>query len=215
MGATAGFVFDLSGGRLCLDLANTVSDRLKMPKERLQRYADLVAWARQSGLLDRAGAQELLREASRRPTESEAALERARALRETLFKLFTAAAAGERPPTEAVEALNAALSAALSHRRLVRSRGGSFRWDWDLPSGALEAMLWPVVHSAAELLASDELSDLRECAADSCAWLFLDHSRNHSRRWCDMKVCGNRTKARRHYERARLGGRGGAEHPPA
>jgi predicted RNA-binding Zn ribbon-like protein len=203
MGAAAEHVFDLSGGRPCLDFANTVSDRPEAPKERLRAYGDLVAWARQSGLLDPARAQELLRQASRHPAEAEAALERARALRERLFELFAAAAAGQRPPAEALAALNAALPAALSHRRLARGSEGGFRWEWDRPAGALDAMLWPVVHSAAALLASDELSALRECAADSCAWLFLDHSRNHSRRWCDMKVCGNRTKARRHYERAR------------
>jgi len=53
-----------------------------------------------------------------------------------------------------------------------------------------------------DLLTSDRLSAVRECAADDCAWLFLDESRNRSRRWCDMKVCGNRQKARLHYHRS-------------
>jgi len=68
-------------------------------------------------------------------------------------------------------------------------------------------VLWPVAHDAAELLASDQLPRLRECAADDCCWLFLDESKNRSRVWCDMRVCGNRAKARRHYARTRGGER--------
>jgi predicted RNA-binding Zn ribbon-like protein len=202
MGRPAEYVFDLSGGRLCLDFANTASQRRTEPQERLRSYADLVAWARQTGLVDRTDAQALLREAARRPAEAEAVLEHARALRETLFLLFSATAAGGTPPGDAVAALNAALPAALAHRRLASGANG-LAWEWERAGGALDSPLWPVVHSAAELLASDERRALRECAAGTCAWLFLDHSRNHSRRWCDMKVCGNRVKARRHYERAR------------
>jgi predicted RNA-binding Zn ribbon-like protein len=60
-------------------------------------------------------------------------------------------------------------------------------------------MLWPIAQSAADLMTSDKRNSVRQCGADDCAWLFLDESRNHSRRWCDMKTCGNRQKARRHY----------------
>jgi predicted RNA-binding Zn ribbon-like protein len=62
-------------------------------------------------------------------------------------------------------------------------------------------MLWPIASSAADLLTSERLKKVRLCEAKTCTWLFLDESRNHSRRWCDMKVCGNREKARRHYQR--------------
>lgn len=41
------------------------------------------------------------------------------------------------------------------------------------------------------------------CPADNCAWAFFDHSRNRSRTWCSMQVCGNRTKARIWRERTR------------
>jgi predicted RNA-binding Zn ribbon-like protein len=63
--------------------------------------------------------------------------------------------------------------------------------------------VWGVLRSAADLLTSDDLGRLRECASDTCAWLFLDHSKNRSRRWCDMTVCGNRDKVRRHRQRQR------------
>jgi predicted RNA-binding Zn ribbon-like protein len=64
-------------------------------------------------------------------------------------------------------------------------------------------MLWPVLQSAAELLTSDEIHQVRECNSDRCTWLFVDRSRTHRRRWCDMKTCGNRAKARRHYQRTK------------
>ena len=81
------------------------------------------------------------------------------------------------------------------------SGADGFDWAWDGASDALDRMLWPIVWSAVELLKSDELAHVRECANDQCSWLFLDLSRNHSRRWCDMQSCGNLVKARRHYAR--------------
>ena len=67
----------------------------------------------------------------------------------------------------------------------------------------LDTVLWPIAKSAADLLTSDRLACVRECAAQNCGWLFMDNSPNQRRRWCNMKICGNRAKARRHYERNR------------
>jgi predicted RNA-binding Zn ribbon-like protein len=91
----------------------------------------------------------------------------------------------------------------------VGAGGERWRWRWagDAESEpALDRVLWPVARSAAELLTSDDLAAVRECAAPDCRWLFLDRSRNRSRRWCAMATCGNRSKARRHYRRGRAGG---------
>ena len=79
--------------------------------------------------------------------------------------------------------------------------GACFSWTWDCNEEALDGVLWPVVRSAAELLTSEEAKLVRECASDTCTWLFVDRSRTHRRKWCDMAVCGNRAKARRHYQR--------------
>jgi len=76
-----------------------------------------------------------------------------------------------------------------------------FAWGWDFYQAALDDIIWPVVRSAADLLTSDTLPMLRICAADDCQWLFMDTSKNQTRRWCNMKSCGNRAKARRHIER--------------
>jgi predicted RNA-binding Zn ribbon-like protein len=198
-----GFRFELTGGRLCLDLANSLDDRpTPTPKERLHSYQDLVAWGEQAGALTPGSARRLRAEAARRPEAAAAVLRRARDLREALFSLFSALADGRTPPGAALDVLNAALPEGFARLRL-RRHGHSYEWDWDEGETRLDRMLWPAVRSAAELLVSPERDRVRECASESCAWLFLDTSRNRSRRWCDMTVCGNRDKVRRFYERRR------------
>jgi predicted RNA-binding Zn ribbon-like protein len=98
--------------------------------------------------------------------------------------------------------LQAEVTCALAHFRVAWSPAG-FGWEWDQANSGLDRVLWPVAWSAAELLTQGPLERIRECPGqDTCGWLFLDLSKNASRRWCDMRVCGNRAKARRHYERA-------------
>jgi predicted RNA-binding Zn ribbon-like protein len=57
-------------------------------------------------------------------------------------------------------------------------------------------------------LAKSHPGRLRPCANDRCRLFLIDHSKAGAARWCSMAVCGNRMKARRHYERARAGGPG-------
>jgi predicted RNA-binding Zn ribbon-like protein len=195
--------FELSGGALCLDFANTVDNRPSTALELLRSYGDLVAWAEQSGAVDAAAASELRAEAGRRPGAAESALAGARALREAIYAIFSARAGGRDAPAGAVATLNAALAPSLARLRLDARDGGAFGWRWSLEDGALDGLLAPIVDSAAELLTSPDLARVRECEADNCGWLFIDRSRNRSRRWCDMSVCGNRAKVRRHYARTK------------
>ncbi len=198
-----GFLFELSGGRLCLDFVNTLDERpAEVPKERLRSYADLVAWGEQAGALPAASARRLRAEARRRPDAAVAVLRRGRELRETLFALFSALAAGRAAPEAALDTLNRALPDALARLRL-RRQGRLYAWELEDGDDRLDRMLWPVARSAAELLVSPERERVRECASEICAWLFLDTTRNRSRRWCDMTVCGNRDKVRRFYARRR------------
>jgi predicted RNA-binding Zn ribbon-like protein len=195
--------FDLSGGHLALDFANTLSERARpRPIDRLQQYADLLVWGRQSGILAEFEEHRLLREARIRPAEAVAILERAIELREALYRIVSATVGGMAPRTDDLATFNAALAAALSRARIATGEQG-FRWDWAGRGETLDQVLWPVARAAAELLTSPELSRVRECQAPACAWLFLDTSRNRSRQWCDMRVCGNRVKARRHYQRTK------------
>jgi predicted RNA-binding Zn ribbon-like protein len=198
-----GYQFDLSGGALCLDFANTVSGRNEPggPRDHLSRHADLIAFFEQSKLLSSRQAAELRARAQRNKTIAQRVLSQAIALRERLFSVFSAIALGKSAEPDDLCRIEEAALDALKHRKLVPVNGG-YRWEWDenRPHD-LDRILWPVAQSAADLLTSDDLSSVRECEALTCAWLFLDHSRNRSRRWCDMKVCGNRQKARRHYQR--------------
>ncbi len=192
--------FELSGGSLCLDFANTWSDRGRPESDHLRSYEDLLAFARQTGLLRAGEERNLSSRAEMDPRAAEAALARSRGLRESLYGVFSAVAAEETPADSDLERLNAELPEAFSHLRLER-RGDDLVWTWAARDDSLEAPLWPVLRSAAELLTSEDRRQVRECAGTSCTWLFLDRSRNRSRRWCSMESCGNRAKARRHYRR--------------
>lgn len=201
-----GYEFELTGGALCLDLANTVDSRgTETPRELLSRYEDLLAWGRQSGALDEAQAARLEKRAAREPRDATAALRRARETREALFRVCSAEAGGAEPPADAVARVDEDIRAALARRRLEPLPGGGFAWAWEADP-ALDRVLWPALLSAAELLTGAERGRIRECAAEECRWLFLDRSKNASRRWCDMTVCGNRAKARRHRDRQREAG---------
>jgi predicted RNA-binding Zn ribbon-like protein len=198
-----GYLFEITGGAPCLDLANTVDSRpTPKPRELLQTYEDLVDWGRQAGAIPEDAAPALLKAARHDPRAARSALRRARTIREAIFDLFAALAAGRAAPPPSLRVLNRALEETLRHLRL-EPRGGELAWTWDTEGNALDRVLWPAVRSAAELASQDERRRVRECAAESCSWLFLDRSKNGSRRWCDMAVCGNRAKSRRHYAKTR------------
>jgi predicted RNA-binding Zn ribbon-like protein len=204
---TADYQFDLAGGRPCLDFVNTVSgDRHGHPRERLGGYADLVAWARQAGVVDVALARRLLAEARRRPADAEAVHRDGIALREALYRVFTAVAEQREPAAEDLATISASVARALAHRRLTRGDAG-FALGWDDPPGALDTPVWRVASSAADVLTSpQQLERVRVCGmheTHECGWLFMDTTKARTRRWCSMKDCGNRAKARRHYARAR------------
>jgi predicted RNA-binding Zn ribbon-like protein len=198
-------VYQFRFGRLTLqlglDFANTLNSRLTAhPQELLNSYADLVAWSQQARILTAREAEHLGQQATRRTTEAMSAYEHTIVLREAIYRIFSAVAGERSAPAADLERLNAILSDALALLRIVAT-GNGFAWAWTGPEDALDRVLWPIALSAAALLTSSELKTVRECAAPNCSWLFLDTTRNRSRRWCDMKVCGNRAKAHRHYER--------------
>lgn len=196
---TQGFSF--VGRSLCLDFTNTVSGfGTSQPGEKLPDYAHLVQWGREAGVLSGDQARRLFDAASSHGAETAQVHRSALALRDAIHWIFSSIADGGRPERNHLETLNAELSHAMCHSRVIPVEKG-FEWDWTGGEDALDSILWPVARSAADLLTSEEHDRVRECAGDDCGWLFLDMSRNHSRHWCDMRDCGNRAKARRHYER--------------
>jgi len=197
------YEFDLSGGVLCLDFANTVSRRklAQHAADHINSYDDLVAFVEQSKLLTAQQAGDLLVRARRHSGEAQTTLRHAFSYREILFRVFSALAQGKPVPPDDLEQISDIAIEAFTNRRLAPTEDG-YRWEWESYSrNRLDSILWPIAQSATELLTSSQLSTVRMCEAPDCAWLFLDQSRNRSRRWCDMKVCGNRQKARRHYRR--------------
>ncbi len=200
--------FEFSGGALCLDFVNTLGDRPRCTHETLREFDDLLRWAAEAGIVRPVERRDLRRRARARPDEARRELRRALDLRETLYRIFAARAAGHRPGAPDLARLNESLRAALSHLE-VKADGREIRWDWSEAAERPDRLLWPVTRSAADLLTSLDVALVKECDSGTCSWMFLDRSRNRRRRWCDMKTCGNRAKARRHYRRSRK--RSGAE----
>ncbi len=198
----------LLGGALCLDFANTTGWRPSPADEEFLRdYEDLVAWAEHGGAVGAAEARSLLKAAEDVPDRARAAHRRAIALRECVYRIFAAVAAGTEPEPLDLNLLNESVRDANRHLALASVPGG-FAWTWQGVERALDLPLWRVARSAADLLVSSDLGRVRECAGDKCDWLFLDSSKNHSRRWCDMTTCGNRAKAQRNYARRRVAAAG-------
>ena len=193
--------FDFSGGNLALDFVNTVSNRpTAEPIERLTDYNHLVFFGLESNLYPMRSVDHLYMRAGQAPGVGKGALQKAIQFREALFAIFSAVVEHRAIPGNALQQLTLMLQEAMAHGRLVHS-GHRFAWEWTSMNIHLESALWPIARAAADLLLSDELQHLRMCASDDCAWLFIDRTKNHRRRWCDMKTCGNRVKARRHYQR--------------
>ena len=189
--------FDLDAGNPCLDFANTRSSS----GEHLRSFADLVAFAQQSALITPSDADWLHAQAEREPLVAQSVLARAINLRQALRDIFSAVANDQDPPADDLGFLNGDLAVSLPNARVEQTHDG-FSWTWS--GRALDSVLWPISRAAADLLTSDsERRKVRECGASDCKWLFLDTSKNGSRQWCSMQSCGNREKARRHYQRVR------------
>lgn len=193
---------DLLHERLCLDFTNSTPFHFNLSEDHLNTYADLVSWGHHVGIVDKDAAERLLKKAAQHPTEAAVVLKKAITFREAFYRVLSNIAGEQTPGDARLDIVNAMLSEAMAHMRIVPV-GDGFGWGWIGVEDSLDWMLWPVAWSAADLLLSDDLMSVRKCSGHECDWLFLDTSRNHSRRWCDMKTCGNRAKARRHYERAR------------
>lgn len=191
--------FEFVAGNLCLDFCNTVGGkRGGIAREYLNSYRDFVSWSEQAGLLDKSEAETLLRISARHPSEAQAVLDRAIALREAMYRLFFDVAQNKSPQKSDMAQLNDELARMLNRLRVIE-QGEGFSWDWARNGESLDYPLGPIARSAAELLTSRGFGcHIHRCEGQNCGWLFIDSSKNHSRRWCDMRDCGNRAKVRRH-----------------
>jgi len=202
-----GLPFKYIGGNPALDLVNTTDWTSRGPEnERLTDFPQVTRWAEGAGVLSSKAAATLRSRAGTKPREAEAAYQAVLRTREVLQRVFTAMADGKRPGEE-LEEFNRLLGRALEHLRVVPGKGQhALRLSWDEQETRLDAMLWPVVWAAAQLLTSDETSQIRVCGGEDCGWMYVNRSRNGLRRWCQMETCGTREKSRRRYGKA-VGGR--------
>jgi predicted RNA-binding Zn ribbon-like protein len=201
--------FELIGGNVCLDFINTLDDRPSAePKELLKNYYELAGFGEDTGILTPAELDFFYERVHLAPDEAEEALRRARNLREALHEIFSAVMNQKTAPQGAMNRLNANLHDAALHSRLVQGempqREGGLEWRFDDMTSSFNAILWPIARAAADLLASPDVAMVRACSSPTCQWLFLDISKNHHRRWCSMKQCGNRAKVRKFYARKRV-----------
>ena len=191
----------LIGGALCLDFANTLYGHTESIHEYLFDYRDLVLWSRHVDILSPQKAEILLSKWEQAPAESEAVFRQAIQIRETVFRVFANLAHDESPLEDDLIHLHHIWVENQSHSKLEQTEAG-FALGWE-DADALDAMLWPITRSTLKLLTSDEFKRVKQCGR--CDWLFLDRSRNQSRRWCSMDACGNRIKMARRYEREKQG----------
>lgn len=195
--------FERVGGRLCLDFVNTRGSYFDPEaREYIADYADLVAWLRlcEDGL-DARQTTRLLAAARAHPRRASEVFAKSRELRALLYRIIAARANGKTPARADLETFDRETQAALAERTLTP--GEHWRWSWR-DDGALELPLWLVLASSVDLLLDDDPSRLKQCPApDGCGWLFYDTSKNATRRWCSMRMCGNGAKSRRFQRRQR------------
>ena len=179
-----------------LAFINTLSGRpTSAPVERLDSYDALVAWAREQHIISGPAAERLTAEARRHPYQAAAVLPRARDFREALNGLAVAIDAERQPGAGVLKTIGECLAGAYANGRLV-PHDGTLQWVASAEDD-LDRVLWEVGRAAGRLVVSPRLARVRACAAQDCGWWFVDDTKNRSRRWCDMKLCGNREKLRR------------------
>jgi predicted RNA-binding Zn ribbon-like protein len=197
-------VFSFLGGALPLDFCNTVDwHSSDTPGERLFLYDDWLEWAKQAALITEEEFHTLKKVGVEQPEKAAMLYRRLLLRREQLFRLFSAAANGHRPAEEDVRGLQGAWAEASAFLQ-ISYEDSRYIWKWtDEGRGVKSDLpLHKLTQAAAELLTSPRLLDVRRCEGPpGCGWLFLDTTKNHSRRWCSMQDCGNRAKMRRYQER--------------
>lgn len=199
-----GTLFDLCGGHPALDLVNSLDNRFRAdgPNEMLASYTDLLRFLEESGLLGRQQVRALNKTVA--PAAAAQALQSAHELREATAAVLYGSLDGKDPRQQDVSVLEKYFLDAARHRELVKSplsgRVG-LTWAWGRYESEPDLPVWVLAETVSDILLSPDMARVRTCAAGTCRWLFLDTSKNHTRRWCNMKVCGNRMKARRFQAR--------------
>jgi predicted RNA-binding Zn ribbon-like protein len=193
---TAADKLALRGGHPVIDLVNTVAWRGDDARrvDNLGDYSDLVGWSRHAGVVSATEAHDLMRAMRSDSDSAERAVARAKRLREALHALWTD---GMQAP---LNTISAEYRTALQHRELRAIDDGI---EWTDRQSTVCTPVDRLAVAAVDLLTQISRDRVKACGDVACGWLFLDSSHRRNRRWCSAADCGNRDRARRHYERAR------------
>jgi predicted RNA-binding Zn ribbon-like protein len=188
--------WEFIGGALCLDFLNTVHCYgAEDPRDDLKTPEDLLSWAEAASLLTGPQAAKLRRSVAG-DAPGQALLKEAKRLREELRKIFATSA--RVPRQRPIQTLNSLLR---RQTAVPEIESGVLHWHAQSQDG--RHIFLPILLSAAEVLTGDSFGQVRECDSPTCTFTFLDTSKNHSRRWCDMRACGNRAKVTQFRKRHR------------
>jgi predicted RNA-binding Zn ribbon-like protein len=194
----------LVGGDLSLDFANTLGGRTDEagsdPRERivnegLVTYRHLLDWARIAGVVESGRFRLLAKQAAAQPALASVTLRRAIALREAIYRTARALIAQKTPSQTDLDTIRRQYRDAKMRQTLVY-REGALKEQWLNTERSLECILWPVSVAAMRLFVEVPSNRIKVCPGQGCQWLFLDHTKNRSRRWCSMALCGNLSKIR-------------------
>ncbi len=193
----------LVGGALALDFANTQSGvGFDTHQDHLGAPEHVALWIEHAGSMETAEVAGLKAALAADPARAAALLEGALALRASVAAVGGAIADGAKPPRDALTKLAALHARWLGRAELAVEAGGG-RWRWNVAAAPVEAALGPIALSAVGLFTAGDFGRIKRCGGDACGWLFLDATKNNSRRWCEMEVCGNRAKQKRLAARRR------------
>jgi predicted RNA-binding Zn ribbon-like protein len=192
--------FPLVGNQLSLDFVNTKIVENGVPKDLLEELADVAAWAVAVKLLDLPKAKKLAKLWQDAGSHDE--FEEVLRFRKVLHVLVEEMARGESVTTPTLNAINVQLRKLNGHAEVLPSDEG-FTKRFVLDIRAPSHLLAPVAEAAADLLCYGNPAYVRKCENPVCVLYFYDGTKNHSRRWCSMKACGNRTKVAAFYQRQR------------
>lgn len=185
----------LVAGKLALDFTNTESGRESAKHlDHLQTAADLVAWAVHAEIIGERDASLFQHKFKGQSKPAYRLIRRGKSLRETIYQINLCVIAGQQPQDKLMRSLTAA-HAEMSATATLAPHEGNYGWTWDPKTGLTAAILGPITVSAMALLVHADLSRIKQCRGSHCGWLFFDSTKNKSRQWCDMSVCGNRAKA--------------------
>lgn len=196
------FVF--VGGRLWLDFVNTDDARLGVRVDTIGSFGQYVDWLERARIVDAERAFALHRRSIEQPSGAAAALVEARRVRAALRSLAERGRTdhGERAREAALAEINRVLGRSVGTRRVEALPDGGYARSFVPVGDAFGGLVIPVVESAVDTLVLGELVRIRRCADRRCPRVFFDVSRSRTRRWCEMRSCGNRAKAQRSRRQA-------------